>query len=160
MGRHIAWQDIETSLAPFRGHQKIVFTNGCFDLLHIGHVRYLQEAKRQGDLLVVGVNSDRSVKALKGPQRPIQTENDRAEILAALGCVDFTIIFDEETPEKLIRQIKPNVLVKGGDWKIEQIVGSEFVLSLGGEVKSLLFIDGKSTTKIIEKANLKSGSQL
>lgn len=160
MGQLISWQSIDSSLSPFRGVKKIVFTNGCFDLLHIGHVRYLQEARRQGDLLVVGVNSDRSVKALKGPQRPIQSETDRAEILAALGCVDFTVIFDEDTPEKLIHQVKPNVLVKGGDWKIDQIVGSDFVLSQGGEVKSLLFIDGKSTTKIIEKANLKSGSQL
>lgn len=160
MGQQITWTEIESKLAPFRGAQKIVFTNGCFDLLHIGHVRYLQEAKRQGDILVVGVNSDRSVKALKGPSRPIQNEADRAEILAALACVDYTIVFDEETPEILIQSVMPDVLVKGGDWKIEQIVGSEFVLSRGGQVKSLLFVDGKSTTKIIEKANLKSGSEL
>ena len=128
-----------------------VFTNGCFDLLHVGHVRYLQEAKAQGDVLVLGLNSDRSVKELKGPTRPIQKQEDRAEILAALESVDFVCVFDESTPIKLIEAITPDVLVKGGDWKAEQIVGSEHVLKNGGEVKSLIFIDGKSTTKIVEK---------
>ncbi len=150
MGQVIQFNEIENSLAKHR-HEKIVFTNGCFDLLHVGHVRYLQEAKAQGSLLVVGVNSDASVKRLKGPTRPIQNENDRAEILAALKAVDFTIIFTEDTPEKLIHSVHPDVLVKGGDWKIEQIVGAEFVLSYGGEVKSLQFVEGRSTTKIIEK---------
>lgn len=132
--------------------QNIVFTNGCFDLLHVGHIRYLQEAKKLGDLLVVGVNSDASVKRLKGPTRPIQNENDRAEILAALGCVDYSIIFQEDTPLELIKKIKPRTLVKGGDWKISEIVGSDFVLALGGQVLSLQFVDGKSTTKIIQKS--------
>lgn len=139
-------------LAPLRGKKKIVFTNGCFDLLHVGHIRYLQEARRQGDVLVVGVNSDASVKILKGPTRPIQNENDRAEILAALGCVDYTVVFTEETPAKLIEAVRPDVLAKGGDWTIDKIVGGPFVQSYGGVVKSLVLVDGKSTTKIIEKS--------
>lgn len=134
-----------------RQGKKIVFTNGCFDILHIGHVRYLQEAKSCGDYLVVGVNTDRSVRELKGPERPLQNENDRAEILAALEAVDATLLFDEETPIRLIEGIKPDVLVKGGDWSIDQIVGSEFVLKNGGEVKSLQFVDGRSTTSVVEK---------
>ncbi len=131
---------------------KVVFTNGCFDLLHVGHVRYLQEARKQGAMLVVGVNSDHSVKRLKGPSRPIQNESDRAEILLALKSVDAVVIFTEDTPESIIKAIKPDVLVKGGDWKIEQIVGGDFVIKNGGQVKSLTFIDGKSTTKLIEKS--------
>ena len=134
-----------------RSGKKLVFTNGCFDILHIGHVRYLQDAKSCGDLLVVAINSDRSVKELKGPSRPLQTETDRAEILAALEAVDYTVIFDEETPINHIEAIKPDVLVKGGDWAIDQIVGSEFVLANGGEVKSLQFVDGRSTTNVVEK---------
>lgn len=154
MGQVFQSSELEEKLSPHR-HKKIVFTNGCFDLLHVGHVRYLQEARRLGDFLFVGVNSDSSVKILKGPERPIQNENDRAEILAALACVDAVMIFSEETPEKLIQRVKPNILVKGGDWKISAIVGSDFVQSYGGEVFSLQFIEGKSTTKLIEKANLK-----
>lgn len=150
MGQVISLNQIESSLAKFRD-EKIVFTNGCFDLLHVGHVRYLQEAKAQGSILVVGVNSDASVKRLKGPTRPIQNENDRAEILAALKAVDFTVIFTEDTPENLIHKVRPHILVKGGDWKINQIVGADFVLSYGGQVKSLQFVEGRSTTKIIEK---------
>lgn len=134
--------------APLR----VVFTNGCFDLLHVGHVRYLQQARHMGDFLVVGVNSDASVQRLKGPTRPLQNELDRAEILAALGCVDMTVIFDEDTPEKLIHQVRPDILVKGGDWKITEIVGAPFVQSYGGSVQSLQFVDGRSTTKIIEKS--------
>lgn len=153
MGQVCKFENITRDLAALKSqNKKIVFTNGCFDLLHVGHVRYLQEAKRLGDVLVVGVNSDASVKRLKGPTRPVQTENDRAEILAALGCVDFTVIFTEDTPEKLIQNVKPDILVKGGDWKIEQIVGSDFVIANGGKVMSLQFVDGKSTTKLIEKA--------
>lgn len=140
---------LETSRAAGK---KIVFTNGCFDLLHVGHVRYLQEAAKQGSLLVVGVNSDDSVKRLKGPTRPIQNEADRAEILLALKSVDEVVVFTEDTPETIIKAIRPDVLVKGGDWKIEQIVGGEFVIKNGGQVKSLTFIDGKSTTKLIEKS--------
>lgn len=152
MGKHVSNQDIENALAPLRGKNKIVFTNGCFDLLHIGHVRYLQEARALGDVLVVGVNSDASVSRLKGPTRPIQNENDRAEILAALACVDFTVIFTEDTPLELIKRVRPNILTKGGDWKPEQIVGSDFVLASGGTVHSLQFVEGRSTTRIIEKS--------
>lgn len=153
MGQVSSFDNIESHLAPFRAQgKKIVFTNGCFDLLHVGHVRYLQEARNLGDILVVGVNSDASVKRLKGPTRPVQIENDRAEILAALGAVDFTVIFAEDTPENLIHKVRPDILVKGGDWKIDQIVGAPFVLAHGGQVMSLQFVDGKSTTKLIEKA--------
>lgn len=136
-------------------NKKVVFTNGCFDLLHVGHVRYLAEAKKLGDYLVVGVNSDDSVKRLKGPTRPIQNQLDRAEILKSLKSVDETVIFTEDTPENLIKSVRPDILVKGGDWSVDQIVGGTFVQSYGGQVCSLTFIDGKSTTKIIEKANLK-----
>lgn len=156
MGRVCQQSNISELLAPIRNaHKKIVFTNGCFDLLHVGHVRYLQEAKSKGDILVVALNSDRSVRALKGPTRPVQNENDRTEIMAALGCVDFAVIFDEDTPANVIKLIRPDVLVKGGDWKIESIVGASFVQSYGGQVMSLNFIDGKSTTKIIERSQLK-----
>jgi D-beta-D-heptose 7-phosphate kinase/D-beta-D-heptose 1-phosphate adenosyltransferase len=150
-----AIQDLKTELkkAKDRG-QKIVFTNGCFDLLHVGHVRYLSEAKKLGDILVIGVNSDDSVKRLKGPTRPIQNESDRAEILHNLKAVDHTVIFKEDTPENLIKEVRPDILVKGGDWTIDKIVGAPFVQSYGGKVCSLQFVDGKSTTKIIEKAKL------
>lgn len=136
-------------------NKKVVFTNGCFDLLHVGHVRYLAEAKKLGDFLIVGVNSDDSVKRLKGPTRPIQNQSDRAEILKALESVDETVIFTEDTPENLIKSVRPDILVKGGDWSVDQIVGGPFVQSYGGQVCSLTFIDGKSTTKIIEKAAIK-----
>jgi D-glycero-beta-D-manno-heptose 1-phosphate adenylyltransferase len=152
MGEFCKLKELSSKLEILRKNNKIVFTNGCFDLLHIGHVRYLQQARELGDILVVGLNTDASVKKLKGPTRPIQNENDRAEILAALSCVSFTCLFDEETPAELIREIKPDFLVKGGDWKPEQIVGSDFVQSYGGQVRSLNFVDGRSTTKIIEKS--------
>lgn len=159
MGQVLSQADIEKALAPLRSRrQNIVFTNGVFDLLHVGHIRYLQEARALGDALFIGVNADASVKRLKGPTRPVQNENDRAEILAALGCVEFTCIFSEDTPENLIKMVRPNILVKGGDWKIEQIVGADFVQSNGGKVMSLNFIEGRSTTKIIEKSQLKPGS--
>lgn len=142
-------------LDSIRGKKKIVFTNGCFDLLHIGHVRYLKEARSLGEFLVVGINSDSSVKQLKGPSRPIQTELDRAEILASLASVDATVIFNESTPELLIQSIKPDILVKGGDWTVDQIVGGAFVQSYGGKVLSLQFIEGKSTTRLVEKSSQK-----
>lgn len=130
---------------------RIVFTNGCFDILHVGHVRYLQDAKALGDLLVVGVNSDASVRQLKGPERPVNVEAERAELLASLACVDYVVLFSELTPEKLVEVIAPDVLVKGGDWSPDKIVGSKFVLARGGEVKSLPFHPGKSTTGLINK---------
>ncbi len=144
---------LEEALIYYRNiKSKIVFTNGCFDLLHVGHVRYLQQARSLADILIVGINSDESVKKLKGPTRPIQNENDRSEILASLKSVNHTVIFNEETPLEVIKIIKPDILVKGGDWKISQIVGSDFVLSYGGQVESLQFVDGKSTTSIIAKS--------
>lgn len=149
-----SWEELKSKLANVRGGRKVVFTNGCFDILHVGHVRYLKEARAQGDVLVVGVNTDASVRKLKGPTRPVQNENARAEILAALESVSFTVLFDEETPMELIREIRPDVLVKGGDYKIETIVGSDFVLSYGGEVRALQFVNGVSTTAIVEKMKI------
>jgi D-glycero-beta-D-manno-heptose 1-phosphate adenylyltransferase len=131
--------------------KKIVFTNGCFDIIHRGHVSYLSEAKKLGDLLVIGLNADESVKRLKGSERPINNENDRKFVLSELKSVDFVEIFHEDTPLNLILKVKPNILVKGGDWKIDQIVGAKEVISNGGEVFSLQFINGYSTTSIIEK---------
>lgn len=132
-------------------HKKIVFTNGCFDILHRGHVTYLNEASRLGDLLFIGLNSDASVKRLKGESRPINNERDRQFVLENLKAVSIVEIFEEDTPLELIRSVNPNVLVKGGDWKPEQIVGSDFVIENGGEVKSLNFVDGHSTTSTIDK---------
>ena len=132
-------------------NKRVVFTNGCFDILHLGHIKYLQKAKKLGDILVVGLNSDISVRNLKGNKRPIFNQDERSQILLALSCVDFVIFFDEKTPLMLIKQIKPDVLVKGGDWKTEDIVGSDFVINRGGVVRSLNFEDGYSTTKTIEK---------
>lgn len=145
-------QDFLKDLESLRKNKKIVFTNGCFDLLHVGHIRYLKEARKLGDYLVIGVNSDSSVKELKGPTRPIQNQDDRAEILAALEAVSATVIFKESTPERLIQNVKPDILVKGGDWTVDQIVGGHFVQSYGGQVLSLQFVEGRSTTKIIEKS--------
>ena len=132
-------------------NKKIVFTNGCFDILHRGHISYLNEAKALGDILVVGVNSDTSVKKLKGESRPINNEDDRLFVLENLKAVDKCFIFTEETPYNLINQLLPNILVKGGDWKVEDIVGSDIVMKNGGNVYSLNFIDGFSTTNVIEK---------
>lgn len=132
-------------------NKRIVFTNGCFDILHRGHVTYLAEAKKLGDLLVVGLNSDASVKRLKGAERPINNENDRQYVLSQLKAVDFVEIFEEDTPLNLILKVKPNILVKGGDWKIDQIVGAKEVLAGGGDVFSLNFVDGYSTTALIHK---------
>jgi len=130
--------------------RKIVFTNGCFDILHLGHVEYLNEAKAQGDVLIVAINSDASVRELKGPDRPVNNEHDRAQMLLNLKAVDCVQVFTEQTPLEIIKLIKPNVLVKGGDWKPEQIVGSDFVLANGGEVKSLMFKQGYSTSNLIK----------
>jgi D-beta-D-heptose 7-phosphate kinase/D-beta-D-heptose 1-phosphate adenosyltransferase len=130
--------------------KRIVFTNGCFDLLHIGHVRYLEKAKALGDVLVIGVNSDASVRKLKGLKRPILPEAERAEILSGLGCVDYITLFDEMDPLKLITSLRPNVLVKGGDWTKEQTVGKEVVERSGGEVVIIPFVKGASTSTLIE----------
>ena len=133
--------------------KKIVFTNGCFDLLHIGHIRYLKEAKKLGDILIIGLNSDASVRRMK-PQRPINEEAQRAEVLASLEMVDFVTLFSEDTPYELIKSIRPDVLVKGGDWKKEDIVGSDIV----PEVHSLPYVPGVSTSAIVNKI-LKSGDR-
>jgi D-beta-D-heptose 7-phosphate kinase/D-beta-D-heptose 1-phosphate adenosyltransferase len=130
--------------------KRIVFTNGCFDLLHIGHLRYLEKAKALGDILVVGVNSDLSVQRLKGPGRPILPLEERMEILSALECVDYVTSFGESTPLELISLLKPDVLVKGGDWTRETTVGREVVEGSGGEVVIVPFVEGNSTTNIIE----------
>ena len=132
-------------------NQKVIFTNGCFDILHRGHVSYLQNARNLGNFLIVGVNSDRSVSRLKGPTRPIQNEDDRLFILAGLECVDAVILFEEDTPIHLIEQLLPNVLVKGGDYVIEEIVGYEVVKKNGGLVTTLPFVEGKSTSNIVKK---------
>ncbi|TKB93250.1 MAG: D-glycero-beta-D-manno-heptose 1-phosphate adenylyltransferase [Nitrospira sp.] len=132
--------------------KRIVFTNGCFDLMHIGHTRYLQAAKALGDVLVVGVNSDVSVRTLdKAPDRPIVSEAQRAEVLAALGCVDFVVIFDEPDPRQLIAAVQPDVLVKGGDWMIDQIIGRELVEARGGVVKTIPLVPGLSTTGLLQR---------
>jgi D-beta-D-heptose 7-phosphate kinase/D-beta-D-heptose 1-phosphate adenosyltransferase len=132
-------------------NKKIVFTNGCFDILHIGHKRYLQQAASLGDLLIVGVNSDDSVRRLKGPSRPVNNEQDRAEMLSALGFVDYVVIFREDTPYELIKKIQPDVLVKGGDYKPEEVVGRDIVEARGGRLELIQFVEGKSTTNIINK---------
>jgi rfaE bifunctional protein nucleotidyltransferase chain/domain len=130
---------------------KVVFTNGCFDLIHVGHIRYLREARLLGDALVVAVNSDASVRAIKGPSRPLQPEAERAEILASLECVDYVTIFSDETPHAVIAALLPDVLVKGSDWPIEKIVGREIVEAHGGRVMNIPIVEGRSTTEILNK---------
>jgi D-beta-D-heptose 7-phosphate kinase/D-beta-D-heptose 1-phosphate adenosyltransferase len=131
--------------------KKIVFTNGCFDILHVGHLRYLSQARELGDCLVVGLNSDSSISRLKGPLRPIVGEEERKEMLLGLKPVDFVCLFEDDTPLSLIKEVRPHVLTKGGDWAKEDIVGGSEVESWGGEVLSLPFVEGSSTTCIIEK---------
>ncbi len=135
----------------------MVFTNGCFDLLHPGHVRYLQKARALGDALVVACNSDVSVRRLKGPGRPVMPAAERCEVLAALECVDYVTLFDEDTPLEIIRRLRPDVLVKGGDWPLDRIVGREIVESHGGKVIALEFEEGYSTTDIIARIRGDSG---
>jgi D-beta-D-heptose 7-phosphate kinase/D-beta-D-heptose 1-phosphate adenosyltransferase len=139
--------------------KKLVFTNGCFDLLHAGHVRYLNLARALGDALVIGVNSDASVRALKGPNRPILPELERAEVLAALACVDYLFIFDDPTPQRVIDAIVPDILVKGADWGLSEIVGRETVENAGGRVCSIPLVEGTSTSAIIRKVLEKPGER-
>jgi D-beta-D-heptose 7-phosphate kinase/D-beta-D-heptose 1-phosphate adenosyltransferase len=134
-----------------RNARRVVFTNGCFDLIHPGHVAYLDQARALGDALIVGLNSDRSVRAIKGEGRPILSQLERAQVLSGLQAVDYVIFFDEEDPAKLISALKPDVLVKGGDWPLEQIVGREEVESYGGRVASLPYVEGASTSEIIDR---------
>lgn len=131
--------------------KKIVFTNGCFDLLHYGHVKYLGEAKRKGDILVVAVNSDASVKRIKGKKRPLVNQKDRIGVIAALESVDYAVLFNEDTPLKVIKSLRPDVLVKGADWNKDNIVGSDFVLKNGGKVAAVKLAKGRSTTGLIKK---------
>ncbi len=142
-----------------RKGQRIVFTNGCFDLIHPGHVRYLRAAKQLGDVLVVALNSDASVRRLKGPARPLVHQRGRCEVIAALDMVDYVTVFGEDTPYKLIQQLQPDVLVKGGDWKPEQIVGADVVRARGGIVRALRFVRGYSTTRLVERIGEKGSSR-
>jgi len=147
MGQVITLYELEEKINQFKAESKrVVFTNGCFDLLHIGHIRYLREAKKLGDILIIGLNSDASVRSIK-PHRPIIPEFQRAEVLSALEMVDYVVIFNEDTPYELIKKVKPDILVKGGDWKKKDIVGSDLV----PEVYSLPFTEGISTTSIVQK---------
>lgn len=135
--------------------KKIVFTNGCFDIIHRGHAYYLAEAKKLGDILLIGLNSDDSVRRLKGESRPINSQDDRAYVLDSLKPTDIVVIFEDDTPYNLISAVRPDVLVKGGDYKPEEIVGADIVKSLGGEVVVIPLVEGKSTTKIIERIGVK-----
>lgn len=152
MAQVLTLDELLTARAQLRQTgRRVVFTNGCFDLLHPGHVRYLQEARALGEALIVALNSDRSVRELKGPSRPILKEAERAEVMAALACVDFVTIFDEPTPREIITALLPDILVKGGDWSIDTIIGREEVEAAGGVVRSLPFVDGVSTSEIISR---------
>lgn len=149
-----------SSLATFRADNKdkiIVFTNGCFDILHVGHKRYLEQASALGDVFVIGVNSDDSVRRLKGSGRPVNSEQDRMEILSALGFVDYVVLFDEDTPYELIKIVQPDILVKGGDYTADQVVGKDIVEARGGRVELIQFVEGKSTSNIINKINANNG---
>ena len=148
----IAHDDVERFFAILRaGGQRIVFTNGCFDILHTGHVRYLKAARSLGDCLAVGLNSDVSVRRLKGPERPVNVEADRAEVLDALFAVDYVTIFDEPTAEDLIARIRPDVYVKGGDYTLDSLPEAKIVQQYGGRVAFVDLVPGRSTTKVIEK---------
>ena len=134
-----------------REGKQVVFTNGCFDLLHRGHVRYLDQAKRLGDVLIVAMNSDSSVRTLKGPDRPVMSHAERAELLAALAAVDYVLIFEELDPEKVIQALEPDVVVKGGDWPVDQIIGREVVESRGGRVCTLPYVEGASSSELLRR---------
>lgn len=137
--------------------QKVVFTNGVFDLLHLGHVTYLQEARKQGDLLLVGLNSDASVRRIKGPLKPLLPVEERAEMLLALECVDYTTFFEEDDPYNIIKILRPDVLVKGGDWAIDKIIGGDLVQSWGGKVLNIPVVEGRSTTNLIQMVRERYG---
>jgi rfaE bifunctional protein nucleotidyltransferase chain/domain len=155
--RIVRLADLLRSLSPRRAAgARVAFTNGCFDLLHPGHVTYLEAASRLADVLVVGLNSDASVSRLKGPNRPVLTEKERATVLAGLRSVDYVVVFEEDTPKDLIAALVPDVLVKGGDWPLEEIVGSVTVREAGGRVLTIPYLEGFSTTGIVERV-LRSG---
>ena len=146
----LTWDNLGRILELFN-KEKIVFTNGCFDILHPGHIHILDQAKSYGDMLIVGLNSDNSIKRLKGPSRPKVSQNDRLKILSSIKFVDYVVLFEEETPLKLIEKIKPNFLVKGGDYILEDIVGREFVEKYGGQVKIVKLLEGHSSSSLIDK---------
>ncbi len=153
----VSLPQLKRTLAQLRRRgKKIAFTNGCFDILHLGHVQYLEKAKSAGDVLVVGLNSDASVRRIKGPKRPVLPQKERAGILAGLASIDFIVFFNEDTPAQLIKAIVPDVLTKGADWKNKEVVGSDVVRKNGGIVRLIKFLPGRSTTNIIEKV-LKNG---
>ena len=153
MGNKILEREVlrKTVQSLKKAGKKIAFTNGCFELIHVGHVQYLQAARAEGDILVVGVNSDHSVRQIKGPRRPVVPENERAEVLASLACVDFVSLFDEPDPLEIIRSLLPDVLVKGADWAKDAIVGRDIVEAHGGRVVRIPLTQGASTTSIIDK---------
>jgi rfaE bifunctional protein nucleotidyltransferase chain/domain len=151
MGKVLSVESLLTELAPLRGQSTIVMTNGCFDILHVGHLRYLQTAKALGDILVIAVNSDASVRRLKGPERPIVQESDRAEILAGLGCVDYVVIFDTPTPEPLIEKILPNINVKGDQYQPDTLPEAPLLKSLGITLALVPMVASRSSTNLIEK---------
>jgi D-beta-D-heptose 7-phosphate kinase/D-beta-D-heptose 1-phosphate adenosyltransferase len=139
--------------------QKVVFTNGVFDLLHLGHVTYLQEARKKGDLLVVGLNSDASVRRIKGPLKPLLPVEERAEMLLALACVDYATFFEEDDPYNVIKTLRPDVLVKGGDWAIDKMIGGDLVQSWGGQVLNIPVVEGRSTTNLIQMVRERFGTK-
>jgi len=146
------WDEIARTVKELKAAgEKLVFTNGCFDIIHAGHVQYLEEAKALGDILIIGLNSDSGVKRIKGDDRPVNSELDRAIVLSAFSAIDYIVLFQEDTPLDLINLIKPDILVKGGDWPVDKIVGADIVKANGGQVKTLQFKAGNSTTNIIEK---------
>jgi D-beta-D-heptose 7-phosphate kinase/D-beta-D-heptose 1-phosphate adenosyltransferase len=158
MNKILSWEVLKEKIDTLRRQgKKIAFTNGCFDILHVGHIRYLREAKKKADVLVVALNSDASVQAIKGEKRPVIGQQERAEIIAALECVDFVTIFSELTPLELIKFLQPDVLIKGGDWTEEKVVGRDEVKKWGGHVAIIPEVEGKSTTNIIEKIKCSYG---
>ncbi len=152
MGKVLSLDDMSNRRVELRGARKtLVFTNGCFDLLHLGHVRYLRQAKELGDAMVIGLNSDSSIRRIKGDDRPIQSQGERAEILAALECVDYIVIFDEPTAERTVAILAPDIYVKGGDYALDELPEAKIVESYGGKVTILPLVQGHSTTGIIER---------
>lgn len=157
MGQLLKRSELDAVLSELRKDGKtVVTTNGCFDILHVGHVRYLQKTKTFADISLVALNSDVSVKKIKGPDRPINNENDRAEILCALSCVDYVVLFDESSPEQLLVEIKPDVHTKGADYTVETLPEAKSIMENGGRIEFISFVEGKSTTSVIEKISQQS----
>ncbi|HOY94249.1 MAG TPA: D-glycero-beta-D-manno-heptose 1-phosphate adenylyltransferase [Catalimonadaceae bacterium] len=148
----VNWQQAAEKVASLQKEgKKVVFTNGCFDLVHLGHVDYLEKARNLGDFLVVGINTDKSVSDLKGPLRPVSSEKSRARVLASMGFIDLVVLFGEPTPKELIEEIKPDILTKGNDYTVENIVGADFVMGRGGKVETLPLVEGYSTTNLVNR---------